>query len=212
MRVFTGFFSALLSGILYAATPIDGLYMNIFGGVTYLPDNVNSIYKGLHRNNALYNSGWDAGGSFGFKGNRLRYEGQLTYLEADARQFSLNSVRQPETQGYAKGVFAMANVYYDFCPFTPTFEPYIGAGVGYGWVRAKLNTPDIPPEYRWKGDNSVFAYQGMTGLTYNFAENYALFIEYRYLTTEKAQDLGKLFQTHMGNVGAVYRFEINRYK
>lgn len=212
MKVLTVLSGLITSGALFAATPIDGLYMGVYGGVIYLPDNVNSTYRFLTRSDAVYNSGWDAGGTFGFKGNHLRYEGEIGYLQAQIKHFSLNGVRQTQSQGYAKAAVAMANVYYDFCPWIPAFEPYIGGGVGYAWVRAKLNTPAIPPDLRWKGDNSVFAYQGMAGLTYNFAENYALFIEYRYLTTEKVNDLGKMFQAHTANVGAVYRFEINRYK
>lgn len=212
MRFIIGFLTLVLSSISFAATPIDGLYMSIFGGVTYLPDNVDSYHNGYFRTNANYNSGWDSGGSIGFKGNHLRYEAEVTYLQAQINHFSLNGVRQIYNLGYSNAALAMANVYYDFCEIIPAFEPYLGAGIGYGWVRAKLNTPLLPRSDWWKGDDSVFAFQGKAGLTYNFAENYALFIEYRYVFTETGNNLGKHFQAHMGNLGAVYRFELSKYK
>ena len=60
--------------------------------------------------------------------------------------------------------------------------------------------------------NSVVAYQATGGLTYNFAEAYALNVGYRYVATGHVGNFGRNFQSHLANVGAVYRFDGNIYK
>ncbi len=58
-------FSAALiaTGINYAATPVDGWYSSVFGGYTYLQDNISvTAPDGYFRNGTRYNSGYNAGG------------------------------------------------------------------------------------------------------------------------------------------------------
>lgn len=207
------FSTALLATTLAHATiPIDGWYSSVFGGYAYLPNNINSTINNLTRTDASYHNGFDAGGSIGYKSNPLRYEGELTYLNADLNAFRINSIAQTGLSGYSNSILGMANIYYDFPGITPSIEPYLGVGLGYAWVQAKLNSSGPTDATTFTGSNSVFAYQATAGLTYNFAENYALTLGYRYLATERADHLGKAFQANLANVGAVYRFDENRYK
>lgn len=195
-----------------AATPIDGLYSTVFGGYTYLPDNVSITRQGLTRTDANYNSGFNAGGSIGYKSNPLRYEGQITYLNADLDKFRINGIRQTGVSGYTNAVLALANVYYDMPIVLDPIQPFLGAGIGYGWVNTKLDSQGPLAVTRYEGSNSVFAYQAMAGLTYNFAENYALNVAYRYVATERPNELGKVFQAHMANIEVVYRFNETCFK
>lgn len=214
MRILFVAASALASTIAQAATPIDGLYTSLFGGYTYLPNNINNTQSGLTRNDAVYEPGFDAGGSLGFKSNPMRYEGEITYLTADVKHFAINNIRQNNVSGYANGVFAMANVFYDVPTQVASLQPFLGVGLGYAWIHAELNSfeDNTTGQIRFAGSNSVFAYQGMAGITYNFAENYALNLGYRYVATERVGSLGKLFQAHMANLGAIYRFDGARYQ
>ncbi|KTD20739.1 outer membrane protein [Legionella londiniensis] len=203
----------LTANLATAATPIDGWYSSLFGGYAYLPDNVSNTRLGLTRADAVYEGGFDAGGSIGYKSNPLRYEGELTYINAKIDHFRINNTRQIAPRGYATSILAMANVYYDFPGIlAASIEPFLGIGLGYGWVKAELDSSGPSGPTRFTGENSVFAYQATAGLTYNFAENYALTLGYRYVATEEVHDLGKVFQAHLANVGVVYRFCENRYK
>ncbi len=208
------FFAALLSSaILSAAAPIDGLYATVFGGYAYVPDNMSRKYYGLDRTHAAYRNGYHAGGAIGFQSYPLRYEGQITYLHTNLEKFYINNIRQNVTYGYNEGLLAMAVVYYDFPEMVPSVAPYLGAGLGYAWLDVQLDSRsrDFGRTY-YKGSNNVFAIQGTAGLNYNFAENYALNIAYRYLGAERPKVFGKFFQAHLGTLGVVYRFDDGNYK
>ena len=202
----------LTTTMAIAATPINGWYASAFGGYTYLPSNINSTNLGLHRSNAAYQSGFDAGGSLGFKSNPMRYEGELTYMKANLNHFNVNGVRQTDSTGYTNAALGLANVYYDFPGMTMALQPFLGAGIGYAWVQSKLNSTGPFAATNFSNSNSVFAYQATGGLTYNFAENYALSLGYRYVGTTNIAELGQMFQAHIANLGAVYRFDGNNYK
>lgn len=212
MRVALACMTYLLSSVALAAIPIDGWYTNAFGGYTYIPSNINNTHLGVKRNQATYQSGFDAGGSFGYKSNPMRYEGEITYLKANINKFDVNYRRQTGVNGYNQALFGMANVFYDFPGILTSIQPFLGAGIGYSYVQAKLDSTGPLAVTRFTGGNSAFAYQATGGLTYNFAENYALNVGYRYLATTNISELGQMFQAHLANVGAVYRFDGNNYK
>lgn len=205
--------AALLTTLsAHAATPINGWYSSAFGGYTYVPGNIgNTTQFGLTRSDTSFQSGFDAGLSLGFKSNPLRYEGELTYLKANLNQFNVNGVRQTNPSGYTNAGLGLANVYYDFPGVAMALQPYLGAGIGYAWVQNKLDSTGPLGATSLSNSNSVFAYQATGGLTYNFAENYALSLGYRYVATTNIAELGQMFQAHIANLGAVYRFDGKNY-
>ncbi len=103
-------------------------------------------------------------------------------------------------------------MYYDFPALVDPLNPFLGAGLGYGWVKADLSSSGPNMATSFNGSNSVFAYQVSGGIAYDFAENFGLNILYRYLATERAKELGKSFQAHMANIEIVYRFNESIYK
>ncbi|MDI9817725.1 MULTISPECIES: outer membrane protein [unclassified Legionella] len=218
MRI--AFFSAALfaSGLASAAVPIDGWYASVFGGYTYLPDNLTNTTFGVLRAHPSYNNGYNAGGRIGFQSTPLRYEAEVTYVKANLNKFKINNARQLGVDGESTGTFAMANVYYDFPEMVPCISPFLGVGIGYGYVTARLNGrgpiglsgPLIPT--RFKVNDNVFSYQATAGITYNFAESYAVNLAYRYISTERADGFGKVFQANLASVGAVFRFDGASYK
>ena len=194
-----------------AATPINGWYTGAFGGYAYVPGNVDTTSLGLTHSNSTYQAGYDAGASLGFKSNPLRYEGEVTYLKANVSDFKINQTRALNPTGYSNAAVGLANVYYDFLGLATPLQPYLGAGIGYAWVQSKLNNTGPFSATHFSASNNVVAYQATGGLTYNFAENYALNLGYRYIGTTHASELGQLFQAHLANIGAVYRFDGKRY-
>jgi opacity protein-like surface antigen len=204
--------SLILSNICSAATPIDGWYSSFFGGYAYTPGNISKSLYGVTRNDVSYQAGFDGGGNFGYKSNPMRYEGEISYIKANVNGFKVNSVKQTYVGGYNQAAFALANIYYDFPRFDPILQPYLGLGFGYGWVQARLDSlgPNAPTNFNI--NSSAFTYAGNVGATFNFAENYALWMGYRYITTLKIYDFGEAFQAHIAHVGATYRFDGNNYK
>lgn len=212
MKYICLFILMLINAAATAATPIDGWYSTIFGGYAYAPDNINNTSYGLTRNKVKYQAGWDAGGNFGFKSNPMRYEGEISYFKVNPNKFNLNSITQSPVSGYNQAVFGLVNIYYDFPRENTILQPYLGLGIGYGFFQTVLNADGPTEKTSFTVSSSSFAYHGDAGITFNFAENYALYIAYRYIATLKIVDFGKPFQGQIANVGATYRFDGKNYK
>jgi opacity protein-like surface antigen len=194
-----------------AATPIDGWYSSAFAGYAYLPNNIDKTRNGITYTDANYESEYNVGGSFGYKSNPMRYEGQVTYINAMLNHVFENGLRDPRVAGYNNAIIGLANVYYDFPMLIPTISPFLGVGLGYGWINVKVDNSRLNiSDFRIA--DSAFAYQGTAGITFNFAENYALNIAYRYIGTNTVFKLGKPFQAHLANVGVIYRYDEAKYK
>lgn len=219
----TALFSAALlaSSTAMAATAIDGLYSSVYGGYSYLPDNVSQTHYGTKYERASLNSGYNAGARFGYQNHPFRYEAEFSYLKASAKSFHTNRFpflpepvikRQRKVSGESTAVLGMANVYYDFPDMVPCISPFLGFGLGYGWAETTLNSHRFLMHRHFKGSGSAFAYQGTAGLTYNFTENYALNLAYRYVGTTRIDGLGKVFQGNLASVGVIYRYNEYFYK
>ena len=209
-----GFFSAALlaSNVLSAAVPIDGWYASLFGGYSYIPNNLSTSTSGYLISYSSFNSGFNAGGRFGYKSNPLRFEGEFTYLHANISGFKINNVPQGNESGDASVPMIMANIYYDFPEIIQSIEPFLGFGIGYSWVSTAFTSASPSPPLIYDNAKSAFTYQGTAGLTFNYAEHFSLDLAYRYLGTDKVGYLGKIFQANLVTVGATYRFDGNRYK
>lgn len=207
-------FSAALfvSSATFAATPVDGLYTRVFGGYTYLPNNVSTTINNNAWTAAAYGNGYHAGASFGYQSNPLRYEFEYTYLSADTRQFRINFIEQTGVNGQVSANWLMANVFYDLPEVLPSIVPYLGIGVGYASLQTTLNGTGPNGYTAFKATGNEFAYQATAGLTYNFAENYGANISYRYAMTNSAYEFGKIFQANMASAGVIYHFDKGNYK
>lgn len=201
------------TGIANAATPIDGWYTSVFGGYTYIPQNVSIMSLGGWFFNApSFKNGYNAGGRVGYQSNPLRYELEYTYLSANTSGFNINYVGQTGVSGNFSANLAMANVYYDFPEMLPAIQPFLGVGIGYANLEISLVSKGPFGGFLFSANGNKFAYQGTAGLTYNFAENYALNLAYRYVGTQNITEFGQMFQAHMASVGGIYRFDKGNYK
>lgn len=211
MKSLISIITLLFCIVARAATPIDGLYTNLFGGYLYLPGNVNHSYGSDFVNTASYLAGFEAGGSIGYKSNPMRYEAEVTYLKANISGFYINSTRQTDASGYEQAILGMANIYYDVASLNPLLQPYLGGGIGGGWFQGNLNST-APSAVAFSAQDAAFAYQGIAGITFNFAENYAINANYRYIATSPLRSFGTVFQAHIANVGVTYRYDGVKYK
>jgi opacity protein-like surface antigen len=213
MRIILGTAALLVSGYVFAATPVDGMYTRVFGGYTYVPGNVDTnAFFGGFRNRSSYNDGYNAGGAFGYQSNPLRYEAEYTYVSAKTQAFNLNFVPQLGVTGESLANLLMANIYYDCPELLPSVAPYLGVGIGYAYIQSSLNSRGPNGPTFFKTTDNAFAYQATAGLNYNFAENYGLNIGYRYASTGSLTNLGSTFQAHIVNAGVTYHFDQGNYK
>lgn len=84
-------------------------------------------------------------------------------------------------RGHLRTIYVMANAVYDIDIDAPV-TPYIGGGVGVGFVSAEYRPSGLPVA----DDNSAqFAYQAMAGASYSVSPRADLFAGYRYRGTTK---------------------------
>lgn len=204
--------------------PIDGWYSSAFGGFSGVLDNLsitqyntnNFFAPILSHSYARYKSGYNVGGRVGYQWHPVRFEGEVTYIQANLDGFKINRISQDGNlvNGQNSAWFGMANTYYDFAEIVSGVQPFLGIGLGYGHVQASFRSRNFnyygPISY--SGANSVFAYQATGGFTYNICENYAINIAYRYMGTDHVNNLGKDYQAHLASAGMIYRFNEYLYK
>lgn len=188
-----------------AATPIDGLYYGAFGGAALLPPNIDVYYQDTQVHRSRYNTGYDAGGNIGYKAAFWRYEAEVSYFNVPIQRITVNDNLDTNPRGYNQGVLPFVNLYLDL-PYKPVrlIQPYIGAGIGWAWVSTNILNNE---NFKFTTSNYAFAYQGIVGLSYHFAENYGLFFSFRYAATSKLNGTGGIFQASLLNGGAIYRFD-----
>lgn len=202
----------------FAGIPIDGLYSSAFGGAAFLPSNIDVGSNNALVNQSNYQTGFDAGGSLGFKCAFWRYEAEVTYINAQLNKIAINNLVTNDTKrGYNQDVTAFVNLIYD-TPYKEylMIQPYIGAGIGYAWVQNNFNTPPMASynnqSFGFNTNNYAFAYQGMVGLSYHFSEAYSLWSGYRYVATTHLDNNGNRFQANLVNAGITYRYDSCMYK
>ncbi len=104
--------------------------------------------------------------------------------------------------GEIEATTVMANVYFDVW-FGPQrrWALYLGGGAGAAYLDASFDV--LGSE-----DDTVFAYQGSTGISFAATQNVVLSLGYQYLATEDP-DFGGVdaeYQTHNAVVGARFLF------
>ncbi|WP_043358563.1 OmpA family protein [Belnapia sp. F-4-1] len=163
------------------AQPVSGLYIGAGGGLNIHQDSNNNGARTKFDDIGavgLASIGW------GF-GNGLRAEIEGSYRTNDIRSITSNGGAVRGNSGYLRNYAAMANVLYDFNLGLP-IVPYLGVGVGYGWVdvdKANIAGPD-GSRYRIEDTDGRFAYQGIAGAAFNLpVPGLALTAEYRFYGT-----------------------------
>ena len=161
---------ALMTAAALVALPVmaqaqsaaPGFYIGIEGGANWL---LNTTIQGLA---VTPQTGWVAGGKVGydFVGPRVELEG--TYRENNhfTQAYPGTSINNKIGQ-----VGVLVNLLYDFSP-NSTITPYIGAGVGVGFVDSNSSL-----------GSTQFAYQGIVGLGWNASEMFRISLDGRYYGT-----------------------------
>lgn len=118
-------------------------------------------------------------------GNGFRAEGELGY-----RQFAMDhgTVYRPggmgistgSASGNANAFSVMGNGYHDFSTNGP-IKPYVGAGIGV--ARVALSDVTVGGANAVNDSDTVFAYQGMAGFSYQLTPRATVYTGYRYFAT-----------------------------
>jgi outer membrane protein OmpA-like peptidoglycan-associated protein len=190
--------------------PITGLYVGAGVGWNYLQSEQlknfatqSAAFGGVSVNNKSVNFGsglatvLSLGWGFG-NGLRAEIEGNYRYNSNNANGSSpIFSSVQGTKNGTENKAGVMVNVLYDFTDaFGPGYTPYIGAGVGWQYIReSNLQIFGLLPAgpsagqpygFRVNNGTNTFAYQAIVGMAFSLASwvpGLDATLEYRFLGT-----------------------------
>jgi opacity protein-like surface antigen len=162
--------------------------------------------------------GYDLGAAMGYRYRNYRTEFAINHQSSSIDEFSGEFPVAPINfdgvmNHRLEATTFMWNSYYDFTNYT-CFVPYIGFGLGVAHVQHD-STFDERGIFA-KGSDTVFAYQGILGVSAEVATNWRASLDYRYLNTSKGRffaidnDGQELFYTkgrytsHQINLGLTY--------
>jgi opacity protein-like surface antigen len=196
----------------YAPTPTErmregGLYIGLYGGVnvgqTADIDDEESDLVGDIESELDSDIGWFGGLKFGYVFPTASVVKPA--IELDAFYMGINSELNTETDFGDFDISAdfhsavvMANVKVQFD--LGTFQPYIGAGLGYAhtWVdEVEFDGTEVEGA---DSDEGTFAYQGIAGFDIKLSERLALFTEYKAVVLHDLGDV-KNYVNHLVGVG-----------
>ena len=152
-----------------------------------------------------YDDGYVGALQFGYgfnNGMRLELEGADRY----------NGVSTISGYGNGRGAMRsyalMANALYDI-PVDFALKPYVGLGIGAAtYAPDHIRADGMPYPGYFGGDRTNFAYQGIAGVAYNFDDNLALTLEYRYFVRpgEHPAGIRTDYQSQSALIGFRYSF------
>lgn len=173
-----------------------GAYMNIHAGQvkpttkSFRDVDVESNY--FYKLNS--DRGYKVGAAMGYRKCNYRTEFAIGHQSSSLDSFSGNfppydflsiSAGSAGMDGRVKATTFMWNGYYDFTNYT-CFVPYIGVGIGVAHIQHDLSYQS-ERKYFAQGSDTVFAYQGIIGISAEIATNWRASIDYRYLNTARGK-------------------------
>jgi outer membrane protein OmpA-like peptidoglycan-associated protein/opacity protein-like surface antigen len=173
--------SVALGAIFCAsATAADGWYVGLGAGLS-LPNDVavpgsiaigNNLLRGatIQRDNGLRGV---ATAGYGWQ-QHLRLEGEIGYSDPAINVISVGGVSAAVSGADISELTLFGNVLYDL-PVAEDFALTLGGGLGLGMARLDTGTA--------KSNDSGFAFQTITGISYHWSEKLDLAFDYRYVRT-----------------------------
>jgi len=210
----------LILAVASPALAADGFYAGFEGGATFLND---GDFVGTGPSTGVtfsteYDTGYVAGGFFGYQSQYMRIEAELAYRQndwndiTDATVTGVGTVPSFEDAGIGVSgetnvLSTMINGYVDFSNSSP-FTPYLMAGVGVAYVEINDvtftnggSTILVRDE-----DDTVLAWQVGAGLSYAFNEMVSMSVDYRYFATSDPEFTDVDFEYDSHNVLASVQF------
>ena len=221
--------SGLLAATLLVAAPVaakaqavSGLYIGAGAGANFMHnqsvDRISFPELGIGQTRIGASARMDVGFvglvsvGYGF-GNGLRAEVEGSYRSNDldsleTRRINGALMAHPGAKGRVASYAVMANLLYDFDlgGFGLPLRPYVGAGVGYGWLQHDDVTADavflvsqpgrstvLPGRVTSDGTGGAFAYQAIGGIAapLRLFPGFEVTAEYRYFAMSETRISGE---------------------
>ncbi|MBI1210146.1 MAG: outer membrane beta-barrel protein, partial [Alphaproteobacteria bacterium] len=176
-----------LVGMATGAQAADrhGWYFGLEGGIVKVNDNNHLFFSDIQ-----YESGWAGLAEIGYAlDGRWRIELEGGYRRNPIDKISYLGAPSVSAHGDLRNYTAMVNAIWD-APISSKWALSLGLGAGVDHVRFA----DTFYGFATSDTDTVFAAQGLAGLTYQMSPHWDLFLNYRYLWADSPSlDLGHCF-------------------
>lgn len=158
---------------------LDRWYIRAGGGYD-LPDDLNDNAGG-NSVNINVDDGYMGEVALGhYFGRSFRGELELSYRQTALTEASSGGSTNSNISGHYKVYAGMLNGFYDL-HFDFPVVPYVGVGIGM--ARIKVDSVTVGGASTQADSATEFAYQGIAGVSWRFADDFVASIDYRYFGT-----------------------------
>ncbi|MEQ9642577.1 MAG: outer membrane beta-barrel protein [Alphaproteobacteria bacterium] len=158
---------------------LDGWYLRAGGGYD-LPDDIDDNGGGTSVNIDV-DDGFMGEVAVGrYLGRNFRAELELAYRQTEFTDATAGGATATNISGDYTVMSAMVNGFYDL-QFDFPIVPYVGVGIGAAQIEVDSVTVGAVTTRSDKA--TEFAYQGIVGLSWRFAEDFVATVDYRYFGT-----------------------------
>jgi opacity protein-like surface antigen len=218
--------AACLTAALARAQPVAGPYVSLAAGAN-VPYPVNYNYAAVQdfgdapyagpTGKFLFRPSYAGAVAFGYGfGDGLRVELGGDFLRATVHKDDKATFgdyaglypRQSQTNGGTNTYGPMVNLLYDFTAGLPLY-PYLGAGVGYQWMKLSRRIDDNDGFYDTiEGTQGSFAYDVIAGLAYKVpgAKGVTLTLQYSFMQLVESRNYATSFPAVGGPYDGPNRF------
>ena len=155
-----------------------GPYVGGQAGAVFLSDSTVSDSGGGSAD-IKFDTGYGVGVFGGYDYGTWRLEGEFTYRLNDNKEVTDGGITDP-IGGDTSSMALMLNAYYDFRMVSPTFVPYIGAGIGGARVATEVTDLGVTVI---DDSDIVFAYQLAAGVGFVVNKQVTIDLGYKYFAT-----------------------------
>lgn len=173
------FIVILLLAVLTVPAFAAGPYVGAEGGVVFLSE-ASFTVAGINTGDLKFDTGYGLGLVGGYDYGTWRLEGEFAWRKNDNKEVTSGGETTP-LGGDVSSMALMVNGYYDFRMVSPTFVPYLGAGIGGARVSAKVDDPIDGPVI--DDSDMVFAYQLVAGVGIPVNKQITIDLNYKYFAT-----------------------------
>ncbi len=204
-------FALLLPGSAAAQNWQSGVYLELRAGATFLDDT--DIEDDPLLDEIETDAGWLVDAAVGYAHETgLRGELALGFRQHQIDQVTIGS-SSVDAEGDVSNFSIMANGYYDFYlskygarGAMANLSPFIGGGVGVAVISVEFDELGGTSVDDDRDGDSVFAYQGIAGLSYHFTRNVSASVSYAYFATSDPDFDGSKGEYSSHNVMAGLRY------
>jgi opacity protein-like surface antigen len=188
----------------------SGPYGEFRGGGLFVADSDVRVSGTPGTNTAEYDAGFSISGAVGYRFDRhLRAEVEAGYQEAEIGDLIVSGVGDLGGKWSVGVVTTLVNVIYDIDYWDALAVPYVGGGLGLGYVML-----DSKPTAALRVDASSaeLAWNALVGVRFRVFDNALLSLSYRYLATtdpkfsRSAGTVASEFSSHQIFAGIGYEF------